>query len=340
MSLDLANGQVATSATAVFTATQTDLVTIIYRNTSASLTETLETTVLVNGGTARKLPRLSLAPDCSARLANIPVEDGDIIKAVTTDATTVDYLVYGCGTNGQGVLPNFAPFSLTSFDATGAQQASATATSQSINGTLTVTSASASALTVGRQGATNPVLKVDASTASVADGLQVKGAAAGSGVALLAITSGTNTPLTVDAAGSGLIAIGDTSTGQTYLGRGSLKATHQGLTLTALGTVQSSTPTAAQLLGGLLTQTGSTGAGTVTLPTGTALSAACSRTPIVGDSFEVFFMNVGGSQTLTITGATGTTVSGTAAVASGTPALLKFYCTGANAWNIYCLANA
>jgi hypothetical protein len=107
-----------------------------------------------------------------------------------------------------------------------------------------------------------------------------------------------------------------------------------GLTLTSLGTTQSSTPTAAQLLGGVLTQTGSTGAGTITLPTGTAVSAAFADAPAVGDSFDCVFVNIGGSQTLTVTGATGTTVVGGATIATAKTAKLTFICTGSNAWTI------
>lgn len=214
-------------------------------------------------------------------------------------------------------------------------QTNATLTGNSaITGTETITSADASALTVGRLGATTPVLKVDASTASVVTGLQIKGAASGSGLALLLISSGTNETMNIDSKGSGNVCINDTATGILYANRGALKAIHCGLTLTALGTTQSSTPTAAQLLGGFLTQTGSTGAGAVTLPTGTALSAACPRTPATGDSFECWFNNLGGGQTLTITGATGTTVVGTATVATATSAIMRFICTGTNAWTI------
>jgi hypothetical protein len=115
----------------------------------------------------------------------------------------------------------------------------------------------------------------------------------------------------------------------TYINRGPLKSPHVGKTLTALGTVQSSTPTSAQLLGGMLSQTGSTGAGTVTLPSGTALSDGVRRgTPVVGDTFECDFYNLGGSQTLTITGATGTTVIGTAAVGTGKMSRMVFYNSG------------
>lgn len=73
------------------------------------------------------------------------------------------------------------------------------------NGALTVTSTSATALAVGANGTTNPQFNVDDSTASVATGINIKGAAAGSGVTLSAISSGTNENLTVNAKGSGTL---------------------------------------------------------------------------------------------------------------------------------------
>lgn len=76
-----------------------------------------------------------------------------------------------------------------------------------------ITSASASAFTVGLNGATNPALQVDASTASQAAGLKVTGAATGGTVAIAAIDSGSNTNLTLNAKGTGTIGIGSVSTG-------------------------------------------------------------------------------------------------------------------------------
>lgn len=110
-------------------------------------------------------------------------------------------------------------------------------------------------------------------------------------------------------------------------------------TTTALGTTQNSTPTIAQLAGGIVTQTGATGAGTVTLPTGTLISANFPNVA-VGYTFVTLFSNLGGAQTLTITGATGSTVLGTAAVGTGKNAELFFTNTGANTWNVYVVVSA
>lgn len=96
------------------------------------------------------------------------------------------------------------------------------------NQTLTLTNAQANALTVGRQGTTNPVLNVDASTASVVTGLNLKGAAAAGGMALSVTSSGTNENLTIDAKGSGTVTINGTATGGITLSRA---LTYGGVTL-------------------------------------------------------------------------------------------------------------
>ena len=132
------------------------------------------------------------------------------------------------------------------------------------------------------------------------------------------------------------LSLNTTATGQVYHSIGAKKAAVFGSTLTALGTTQSSTPTAAELIGGILTQTGQTGAGAFTLPTGTAISAALPVTPAQGHTFQTLFTNLGGGQTITITGATGTTVVGEAAVASATSRMMTWQCTAANTWTIHC----
>lgn len=104
------------------------------------------------------------------------------------------------------------------WDGTGGNTLQNSAVTVADTGAITVTAAVASALAVGRQGATDPVLSVDASTASVATGVKVTGAAAGGGVALAAISSGTNEALTINAKGSGAISIGNSSTGGVIIG--------------------------------------------------------------------------------------------------------------------------
>lgn len=80
------------------------------------------------------------------------------------------------------------------------------------SGSQVITSGSANALAAGANGATNPAFNVDASTTSVATGLNVKGAAAASGVALAALSSGSNESLTLDAKGTGTVGINTVGT--------------------------------------------------------------------------------------------------------------------------------
>lgn len=81
-------------------------------------------------------------------------------------------------------------------------------------GGVNVTSTDTSALAVGANGATNPVLQVDANTASVATGIKLTGAAAGSNAAVAAISSGTNEGLTINAKGSGILTLQSSATGK------------------------------------------------------------------------------------------------------------------------------
>lgn len=96
-----------------------------------------------------------------------------------------------------------------------------------------ITSAGASAFVVGANGATNPVLKIDAATASVATGVSITGAAAASRVALAAISSGTDEGLSIDAKGAGTIRLGATSTGAIEFSRAAVPTSSDGA---ALGT--------------------------------------------------------------------------------------------------------
>ena len=191
-----------------------------------------------------------------------------------------------------------------------------------------VTSASADAIAVGRQGATDPVFNVDSSTALQTDGVKITGGAAGDGVAVLGITSGTNAPMTIDAAGSGTIEVGTTSTGLVLLG--------ENVTLGGITDVdaQNATPTIAQILGGIIKHTSVTGAGTVTVPTGTAMSAGVSGVA-VGTVVKWLYHN-DGNQTATITAAADhTLVGGTAAVTTGKHMNIVSTCTAANTWVTY-----
>jgi plastocyanin len=198
-------------------------------------------------------------------------------------------------------------------------------------GGVKITSSSTDALDVGPNGATNPTLKVDASSASAATGLSITGAAAGSGLAIAVVSSGTNEDLTENAKGSGTITIGGISTGLVSIGRGSTNVAIFSSTKTSVST-QNATPTAAQLLGGYFQHATTTGAGTVTLDTAANIDAAIPGVA-TGDTFQCVYSNTG-TQTGTITTATGLTLKGTVAVPSGKVAVLDFFRTGSAAWDV------
>ena len=99
-------------------------------------------------------------------------------------------------------------------------------------GTQTITSASASSFAVGLNGATNPAFSVNSSTASQAAGLSVIGAVTGGTVAITATDSGSNTNISINAKGSGTLALNNTATGAVSIGGNSMAA-GSGLTYNA-----------------------------------------------------------------------------------------------------------
>lgn len=104
-------------------------------------------------------------------------------------------------------------------------------------------------------------------------------------------------------------------------------------TVTAIAT-QNGTPTAAQVIGGYINHASTTGAGTLTVPTGSLLSAAIAGVA-VGTRFKCWYYN-SGSQTVTITGDTGSTITGgTAAVTTGKSSEILFVCTATNTWLVF-----
>lgn len=183
-------------------------------------------------------------------------------------------------------------------------------------------------------------LIVDGSVGSMAAGITITGATSAGTVALVVNSSGGNTSYRENAKGSGTFTIQDIATGQVSIGRGVRNTPILAGSITSLGTTQNTTPTIAQLLTGVVTQTSATGAGTVTTPTGTNMSGGITNVA-TGDFFDTVFSNLGGGFNLTITaGASGMTVRGNAVVPSGKNALLRFICTGANTWECYVIPSA
>ncbi len=88
-----------------------------------------------------------------------------------------------------------------------------------VGGLGTITSTSATAFAVGRQGATNPVLNVNAATSLVVTGISLIGAAAAAGMQITTTSSGTDESLKIDAKGAGTLTLNGTATGKVIAGR-------------------------------------------------------------------------------------------------------------------------
>lgn len=160
-----------------------------------------------------------------------------------------------------------------------------------------ITSASATALAVGLNGATNPAFVVDSSTASQAAGLKITGAATGGTVALAAIDSGSNTSLSIDAKGTGNLLV-DNAVG-----------THA----TSAAINSTGTATAAQVATGYITSTSAAGT-TITLPTGTLLGGVLAAAQ--GTIHKLYIDNTAGASTVTIAVAVNGILSAAAAAGS------------------------
>lgn len=94
------------------------------------------------------------------------------------------------------------------------------------------------------------------------------------------------------------------------------------------------TLTVAHLLNGKINGT-PTGAAAYTTPTAAEIDAAFPDVA-TGDSFEVTIVNTsGGANAITVTGGTGVTVKGTAAIAQNRCAKCLFLRTGAAAWDVW-----
>jgi hypothetical protein len=333
MSKVLANGQLAVSSTAMFTATGPDQVNITLANTSGSNNETIILKIQRTAtGTARRFARFVLNTNEWCLITGLPVESGDVLLGQTTDATTVDFDVSGQGI-AAGLIP--AGVQIYIFDANGGiKQVN---TQSTVAGALTCTSASANSLAVGPNGTSNPALQVDSSAASAADGVKVVANAAGTAPAIATISSGANEGLTIDGKGTGALTLAGTSTGQVSIGRGSTKVPIGSSTKTTIN-AQNGTPTAAQQIGGYLDWNTQTGAGTLTLDTAantdTALTGAAN-----GDMFTCQVVNRG-NQTGTITTNTGLTLRGTVAIPTLKNAIMTFVRTGAGAYDVICNVSA
>jgi hypothetical protein len=177
-------------------------------------------------------------------------------------------------------------------------------------GTVAITSGSATALTVGPNGATNPVLTVNTAAASQASGLSITGAVTAGTVAIAATDSGANTNLSLDAKGGGEVTIGASSGGVRLATPTTISSalTYGGITLanTVTGTgsmVLSTAPT----ITGLTVSSAFTAPGLVTFADLSSAAIATSANIISGAANVVVpAANIYSAETTTTFGTTTT----------------------------------
>lgn len=99
---------------------------------------------------------------------------------------------------------------------------------------------------------------------------------------------------------------------------------------------QNATLTAAQLLGGIIEHTVTTGAGTDTTDTAANIDAALAN-PQVGDTFQCTLINTSASAfAITVAAGAGVTLKGSQlTIAQNKTGILTFRRTGAGAWTCY-----
>ena len=90
---------------------------------------------------------------------------------------------------------------------------------------------------------------------------------------------------------------------------------------------------AATMLSGFLVHTSVTGAGTLTVDTGANLDAAFPEWQI-GEVYGVYYLN-DGTQTVTLTGATGSTALAAQTIATLQGRVIRFLKTGAAAYSVW-----
>jgi hypothetical protein len=244
--------------------------------------------------------------------------------ALTYGGVTLSNSVTGTGSMALSISPSFTT------PAIGA----ATGTS------LVLTGTSSTILAAGANGSTNPVLQIDASVSSVATGIVIQGAASNGTTTIKALDTVGNGHgnIAISGKGGGFLSIGDANTGINFFNRGSQKALWNTCKLTALGTNQNTTPTAAQICGGLLTHNSTSSAGTATFDTGNNITGQANSIA-TGDSFTVVYANIG-TQTVTLTGNTNLTFVGTVAIPAGKNAYIMMINTAANVWVGYVVVSA
>jgi hypothetical protein len=249
----------------------------------------------------------------------VGVTGSDKINGGTSyTGSTTQYAQWTMRTDGNGNWYTVTP------NASGTLGATTFTGAISVSGAIVGTDAAAGALAIGANGATNPVLTVDASAGSVATGLDIIGKAAGSGVTLQAISS---------TGGEALALLGGASTTSTAGGAVNITGAIGGATTGAGGAVviAGGAGTAGNSAGGAVSGIGGAGQGSAAGGLG-KIGGGVGGTTGAGGAAQVIggaggaTSGTGGAVTITAGAAVGTSavggavniLSGASAGASGT----------------------
>lgn len=272
----LATAPSISSLTVTTAFTATGLVTL------ADITTIATNTVLVNATSGTASPTAQNVATCSTAASALIWTTNTGFGCNTSITANA---VPAANLTGATLAAGVTASSLTSVGTL----ASLAVTGAVTNGGETITSASATAFSVGLNGATNPSFVVNDSTALQVAGLSITGAVTGGTVAVATLDSGAASNLTINAKGTGTIGIGTVSTGA--------------ITLT-----RATTMSAALTYGGVTLSNAVTGTGNMVLATSPSLT-----TPALGIATAIS-LDIGGA-TL---GANAFAVSGTSLFHVGT----------------------
>lgn len=146
-----------------------------------------------------------LTSDGTNWLSSPPAGGGITIGTTTiTSGTTTRVLFNNAGVVGEYTVTGSGNAVLSASPTLTGTVGMAAAT---FSGTITQTSASATAFESGPNGGTNPVFRVVNSTASQATGLSITGNAAAAGVTMTVLSSGTNESLNIQSKGTGRVNV-------------------------------------------------------------------------------------------------------------------------------------
>jgi hypothetical protein len=154
----------------------------------------------------RDSDRLLIQAKAHDGVSSYTIESREYINVVSNDGVGSLFTIDGRNTFAGAGFNTLFTLNISSGD--GVFTGSVTAAGLVLSAAATITSNSASALAVGANGATNPVLSVNAATASVATGVSITGAAAGSAVTIASTSTNSAEEIYIVPKGNAAVKIG------------------------------------------------------------------------------------------------------------------------------------